>query len=114
MTTIGASLTIKGEITSNEDVTVHGKLHGKISVTNGSLLVAQHATVEAEASVTRVKIEGAYNGDVAAAERVELSNTANVTGTIVAPAVVIQDGAVFNGMIDITRKGEAFQQKKAS
>ena len=40
MTTIGASLTIKGEITSNEDVTVHGTLHGKISVTNGGLLVA--------------------------------------------------------------------------
>jgi cytoskeletal protein CcmA (bactofilin family) len=114
MTTIGASLTIKGEITSNEDVTVHGKLHGKISVTTGALLVAQHASVEAEAAVARVKIEGTFSGDVSAAERVELSNTANVSGTIVAPSVVIQDGAVFNGMIDINRKGEAFPQKKAS
>lgn len=113
MTTIGASLTIKGEVTSQEDVTVHGKLHGKITMTGGALLVAPQASVEAEASVNRVKIEGAFSGDVSAAERVELSNTAMVSGTIVAPSVVIQDGAVFNGMIDINRKGE-FQQKKAS
>jgi cytoskeletal protein CcmA (bactofilin family) len=113
MTTIGASLTINGEVTSQEDVTVHGKLHGKITMTGGALLVASQATVEAEASVNRVKIDGSFSGDVSAAERVELSNTATVTGTIVAPSVVIQDGAVFNGMIDINRKGE-FQQKKAS
>jgi cytoskeletal protein CcmA (bactofilin family) len=111
MTTIGASLTIKGEVTSHEDVTVHGNLHGKITMTNGSLLVAQSATVEAEAAVSRVKIDGRFSGDVAAEERVELSPTANVSGTIVAPALVIQDGAAFNGMIDISRKGGDLQKK---
>jgi cytoskeletal protein CcmA (bactofilin family) len=80
------------------------------------LLVGQGAHVEAEASVSRVKIDGTFSGDVAATERVELSNTANVSGTIVAPAVLIQEGAVFNGMIDINRKGasDTLQQKKAS
>jgi cytoskeletal protein CcmA (bactofilin family) len=114
MTTIGASLTIKGEVTSQEDVTVHGKLHGKITMTAGALLVAPQANVEAEVTVNRVKIEGCFSGDVSATERVELSQTANVSGTIVAPSVVIQDGAVFNGMIDINRKGSTIQQKKAS
>lgn len=116
MTIIGASLTIKGDVTSNEDVTVHGKLHGKITMTSGSLLVAEQASVEADAAVSRVKIEGTFTGDVAAKERVELSQTAVVNGTIVAPAVVLQDGAVFNGMIEVNRKGasEAFPQKKAS
>ena len=93
MTIIGASLTITGEVTSNEDVTVHGKLNGKITMTSGALLVAEKATVAAEAAVSRVKIEGAFTGDVAAKERVELSQTAVVNGTIVAPAVVLQDGA---------------------
>jgi cytoskeletal protein CcmA (bactofilin family) len=103
MTTIGASLTITGEITSQEDVTVQGNVHGKISMQSGSLLVAEGAHVQAEAQVSRVTVHGTFSGDVTAAERVELTATSNVTGTLVAPAIVMHDGAVFNGMIDIGR-----------
>lgn len=102
MTTIGSSLTITGEITSQEDVTIHGKVNGKISMQSGSLLVAEGANVQAEAQVSRVAVHGTFAGDIAAAERVELSATAKVNGTLVAPAIVLQDGAVFNGMIEIT------------
>ena len=101
MTTIGASLTITGEINSQEDVTIHGKVNGKISMQAGSLLVADGASVQAEAQVSRITIHGAFAGDVSAKERVELTATASVSGTLIAPAIVIQDGAVFNGMIEI-------------
>ena len=119
MTTIGPSLTINGEVTSKEDVTIQGNVNGKISVEGGSLIVGQTATVEAEAQVSRVTIHGAFAGDMAATERVELTNSANVSGTVVAPAVVLQDGAVFNGMIEVSgrknRSTSAFEaQKKAS
>jgi cytoskeletal protein CcmA (bactofilin family) len=106
MTTIGTTLKITGEITSQEDVTIQGKVNGKISMQNGSLLVASGANVHAEAQVTRVTVHGAFSGDIAAAERVELTATANVQGTLVAPAVVIQDGAVFNGMIEIGNRNK--------
>lgn len=101
MTTIGASLTITGDITSQEDVTIQGKVNGKISVQTGALLVATGANVQAAAQVTRVAIHGAFTGDVTATERIELSASADVNGTLIAPAVVIQDGAVFNGMIEV-------------
>jgi cytoskeletal protein CcmA (bactofilin family) len=112
MTTIGASLTITGEITSNEDVTIHGKVTGKISLQGGALLVGQTAVVAAEAKVSRVTIQGSYAGDVAATERIELTNTSNVSGTVVAPAVVLQDGAVFNGIIDA--QGQAKRKAAAA
>ena len=102
MTIIGASMTITGQITSQEDVTIHGKVTGKIAMQSGSLLVSPGANVEAEADVTRIGINGRFVGDVSAAERIELTSTADVTGTLVAPSVVLNDGAVFNGMIDIT------------
>jgi cytoskeletal protein CcmA (bactofilin family) len=120
MTTIGSSLTITGEVTSHEDVTIHGTVNGKISMQGGSLLVAPTAKVEAEAQVSRLTIHGTFSGDVAATERVELTTTAQVTGTLLAPAVVLQDGAVFNGMIEVNgrtkaRDGRAVdQQAKAS
>ena len=106
MTTIGHSLTITGEITSQEDVTIHGRVNGKISVQGGSLLVAEKANVQAEAQVSRVTVHGTFAGDVAATERIELTSTASVSGTLIAPAVVIQEGAVFNGMIEINGKNK--------
>jgi cytoskeletal protein CcmA (bactofilin family) len=68
-------------------------VNGKISLQGGSLVVGPTATVQAEAQVSRVTIHGTFAGDVAASERVELTNSANVSGTVVAPAVVLQDGA---------------------
>ena len=107
MTTIGASLTITGDITSNEDVTIHGTLNGKISMQAGALLVAPTANVQAEAKGSRVTIHGSFSGDVTAAERVELTSTANVTGTVLAPNVILEDGAVFNGMMEVAGRTKA-------
>lgn len=103
MTTIGSTLTISGEITSQEDMTIQGKVNGKISMQSGSLLVADGANVQAEAQVSRITIHGTFSGDVTAAERVELTATAKVSGTVIAPALVIQDGAVFNGVIEVNK-----------
>lgn len=104
MTTIGASLRITGEFTSHEDVTIHGKVNGKISMHSGLLLVAPGADVQAEAQVGQLKIDGTFSGEVAASKRVELSNTAQVSGTLLAPAIVLQDGALFNGLIEVDRR----------
>lgn len=107
MTTIGASLVINGDVTSHEDVTIHGTVKGKISMQGGALLVAPTANVHADAQGSRVTIHGAFSGDVTAAERVELSSTANVQGTVLAPAVVLHDGAVFNGVMEVSGRAKA-------
>ena len=103
MTTIGASLSINGEVSSNEDVTIHGRVSGKITMHAGALLVSPTGNVQAEAQVGRISIHGAYSGDLAASQHIEMVNTAQVTGTVVAPAVVMHDGAVFNGIIEVNR-----------
>jgi cytoskeletal protein CcmA (bactofilin family) len=69
----------------------------------GSLLVSPTGKVKAAANVGTISIQGAYSGDLAASQRVELVNTANVSGTVVGPAVVMHEGAVFNGIIEIDR-----------
>jgi cytoskeletal protein CcmA (bactofilin family) len=48
-------------------------------------------------------IHGTVAGDIAAAERVELTDTATVRGTLLSPAVIIKEGAVFNGAIAVDR-----------
>ncbi|HVG53815.1 MAG TPA: polymer-forming cytoskeletal protein [Vicinamibacterales bacterium] len=107
MTTIGTSLVITGEVTSREDITIHGQVKGQISMVQGTLLVAPTARIEADIDVTNVTIHGTMAGKVAAGERVELTPTATVKGTLVAPSVVLREGATFNGKIQVEKKGTA-------
>ena len=115
MTTIGPSLVIKGEVTSREDVTIHGQLDGQVSMDSGALLIAPGASVQADVHVTRLTIHGTFAGDVAAAERIELTATAKVQGTLVAPSVILNDGALFNGAIEVEpRKKKARQEQQVA
>ena len=101
MTTIGPSLTITGSVTSNEDITIHGGVNGDIKMNTGALVVAPNARVKATVQALQMTIHGTLSGDGAAAERVELAPTATVDGTLLAPAVIIREGAMFNGDIAV-------------
>lgn len=107
MTTIGPSIRITGEITSQEDITIHGTVKGEIRMQEGALLVAPKGTVDADVHGARVTIHGTLAGNVAAGDRLELTPSANVTGTLSSRAIVVQDGATFNGTIDMAPAGAA-------
>ena len=109
MTIIGASLLITGEIISQEDITIHGRVKGQIRMEKGSLVVAEMGSVDADVEGARMTIHGTLAGHVAGAERIELTPKANVSGMLTTRAVVMHDGATFNGLIDVDRptaKGE--------
>ena len=103
-TTIGASLVISGEVTSQEDITIHGRVKGQIRMQEGGLLVAPSGSVDADVEGARVTIQGTLAGNVAAAERIELTPTADVSGTLTTCAIMMHDGATFNGLIEIDRQ----------
>jgi cytoskeletal protein CcmA (bactofilin family) len=114
MTTIGPSLIITGEITSREDITIHGRLKGQVRMDAGALLVAPTGTVDAHVQGTRVTIHGTVAGDVAAAERIELTQTSDVTGTLTTPTLVLQDGATFNGVVDMDKSKKKKQKPEVA
>jgi cytoskeletal protein CcmA (bactofilin family) len=104
MTTIGPSLVITGQISSQEDITIHGRINGQLQMDDGALVVAPTGHVEADVQGHQIVVHGTLAGNVLASGRVELTDTAEVTGSITTPAVVLRDGATFNGLIDVDRK----------
>lgn len=100
---------ITGEVTSQEDITVHGTVKGHIRMEAGTLRVASDGSVDAEVHGSTVTVDGALAGSVTATARVELTAGATVDGTLTTPAVVLHDGATFNGLIDMNRKGQGGQ-----
>jgi cytoskeletal protein CcmA (bactofilin family) len=101
MTTLGPSVTVVGEVTCQEEMTIQGKVKGQVTMIQGNLVVAPSGRAEANLHGIRVTIHGNVKGDIVASERLELMDTAVVAGMISAPSLVIQDGATFEGVIDM-------------
>ena len=103
---IGAALLVNGELSGDEDVTVAGRFQGKISLPKNSLLVSKGGHVEADVSANAVQIEGRVAGDVHCADKVVITATGQMEGTIVAPRVILVDGGKFKGSIDMDPPAE--------
>jgi cytoskeletal protein CcmA (bactofilin family) len=104
MTSIGPGVTIDGELSSSESLRVDGNVRGHIVLRDAELTIGQSARVDADVRGLRVLILGTVNGNVTAAERIELGVSANVTGGLTANKVVIADGAQFTGRVDMDRR----------
>src|SRR5688572_18112826 len=104
MTTIGPTISISGELTSGEDVTVEGRMNGQLIVRDAALTIAEQAQLQADIRGTRVVVKGQLKGSIVASERIELAASASVEGSLSANRVVLADGSQFNGGIDMDQR----------
>lgn len=104
MTTIGRSFAIRGEVTSDEDLAVEGRVDGPVTMRSGTLTIGPDARLRSEVRGARIVIRGRVDGNVTATERIELHSSASVTGSLSANLVVIAEGANFNGGIDMGQR----------
>ena len=101
---IGQSMQIKGELTGNEDLTVEGKVDGKISLKDHNLTIGANGRITADILAKAVVVAGEVVGNIIADDRVEVAATGSMKGDITAPHVVLADGARFKGGIDMDPK----------
>jgi len=107
---IGKSLFVQGKIVSTEDLTIHGGVEGTIELGNHSLTIGDGASIKADLVAQTINISGTVTGNVMATIKVEVKATASVTGDITAPLLIVADGAVIIGTVDVAGK----EEKKAS
>ena len=103
---IGTALLVNGELSGDEDVVVAGRFQGKISLPKNSLMVSKGGHVQADVSANTVQIEGRVAGDIQCGDKVIITATGQMEGTIVAPRVILVDGAKFKGSIDMDPPAE--------
>jgi cytoskeletal protein CcmA (bactofilin family) len=111
---IGSSLFIKGEVTGSEDLTVEGRVEGKIDLKDHNLTIANGGKVNAEIHAKNVTIVGEVTGNIQADEKVEISDTGRLYGDIQAPRLALSDGAQFRGSVDMSKEKAAAVQSVAS
>ncbi len=98
---IGKSVSIKGELSGNEDIYVDGQLEGSIRLPGNSVTVGPNGRVRANVEAKSVSIGGTLDGNVQATERTELRKTAVVNGDVLTRRIAIEEGAYFKGKLEI-------------
>lgn len=100
---IGASIVIKGDLTSSEDMTIAGRVEGDVTVRDHTLVVAPRARIHGDIIAGAVAVHGQVTGTITAAGKVELGETGSVNGDIIAPRMAVTEGAVVNGRLEVAR-----------
>ena len=106
-TSIGRTVTIKGDIHSEEDLLIDGQMEGRLDLGRNRLVVGPNGRVRAAIAAREVEVQGVVDGNVEAAERIVLRKNSKMVGDLKMAGVVIEDGAYFKGSIDITRPHDA-------
>lgn len=113
MANIGKSISIKGDLTGNEDIVVEGTVEGKVDLPNNQLTIGANGTAKAEITAKTIVVIGKVSGNVHGTERVEIQATGVVEGDVSAPRLVVAEGAVLNGSIHMTQPKSALESKPA-
>jgi len=110
--TIGRSLVIKGEISGAEALYIDGRVEGKISLPDHRVTVGRNGSVQANIAAREVVVMGKVNGNIECSDRVDIRSEGSVTGEVSTVRVIIEDGAVLKGSIEV-RSAERKQQNQA-
>jgi cytoskeletal protein CcmA (bactofilin family) len=94
---VGGGTLVSGDAEFKGMLRIDGRFTGRVRSEKGSLIVSAGGVVDARIEVATAKINGTVNGDIIATERVEFGRSARVRGDIQTPALVIEEGAVFEG-----------------
>jgi cytoskeletal protein CcmA (bactofilin family) len=101
--TIGKAVKIIGQIHSKEDLYIDGDVEGTVEAPDHKLTVGPNGTVHATIKAREVVALGGIQGNVEAAERIDIRKDAKLVGDIRTARIVIEDGAYFKGSIDIVK-----------
>ena len=109
---LGPSLRFRGELSAQEDLIIQGSVEGSITHTQ-SLTVGTDGSMKGDIRARVIVIDGKVEGDLYATESVTIRVTAKVKGNVFAPRVGINEGAFFQGQIEMQPSGAAVQEHSA-
>ncbi len=112
---IGRSISIKGEVSGEEDLLIQGRVEGKIDFKKNNVTVGKNGHIRADICGKLIIIEGEVQGDLFGDEEIVVRESAVIRGNMSTPRFSLEDGAKFKGSIDMNptmEKSSQHQQQK--
>jgi len=109
MNQLGQGTIIEGDISSDADIRIDGKVKGNVT-TKGKLVLGSVGIIEGDVFCLNGYVEGKINGKIESGDLLILSKTALVNGDIIIKKLVVEEGAKFNGKcvmgVQVSRNSE--------
>ncbi len=106
------TMRIEGEIISDEDLTIEGKVNGQLKISK-TLTIGKEGFVYGEITAALVRIGGEVEGIVHASEKLEISAGGKFNGHIKAEKIVVSEGAQLKGTINLEENTISHAKKKS-
>jgi cytoskeletal protein CcmA (bactofilin family) len=98
----GRNLTLKGDLTATEDITVDFTIDGSVELPGKSLVVTEDGHLNARVTAASVMVHGQLDGHISA-DRLEITSSGVVNAGVVAAILALHDGAQFTGPVNTDR-----------
>jgi len=93
---IAAGTLIKGEIITDGDFRIDGRVEGNI-VSKGRIIIGDHGTLSGNIQAKNVDIMGLVEGKIQVSDTLSLKSTGKIQGDIITKTLIIEQNATFNG-----------------
>jgi len=117
MSICGKTVVVVGEVCCSEDMTIDARIDGPVLCEGRSVTLASSAVVTGDVVAADITVFGRASGQLIATDVVDLRAGAVASGAVIAPSLILHDGARFSGRVDPLRLEAAlsvvrFQQKQ--
>jgi cytoskeletal protein CcmA (bactofilin family) len=104
---LGPTLRFKGELSSEEDLVIHGHIEGTVGPAP-KVTIGPEAQIKAGVTADVIVVEGQVEGNLTAQVSIAVREKADVRGNLEAPVIHVAEGATLNGSIKMEpRRGAA-------
>ncbi len=104
----GKGSKISGKLNFEGTVRVDGRVDGEIHAKD-TLVIGDSAEVMAEIHATSIVVRGVVRGDIHASKKVEIRAPGKLYGNVASPALVIEEGVIFEGSCTMENLGAKTQ-----
>jgi cytoskeletal protein CcmA (bactofilin family) len=96
----GKTISITGELTAAEDLTIEGRIVGPVRCEGHAIVVAASAEVTGDILARDITVFGRAAGQLVATEIVDVRAGANLSGRVVSRRFILDPAATFSGRVE--------------
>ncbi len=98
--TIGASVSIRGEVRSGADLTIDARITGPIWCEDHEVVLNAGAEITGDIVARDVTIHGRVSGQIIATDVVDIRAGAVVSGKVITRRFILEAGGAFQGRVE--------------
>lgn len=109
-TLVGAQSRFVGRLEGEDSTIVNGTFEGDCDI-QGIVVLSVNGRWIGNITAASAVISGEVHGDITVRDKLELTASARIAGRITSPVIAIEEGAIHQGEIRMTREGEVVRYR---